>query len=135
MSTARALANDVVRLQVAPGLYAYALGLMAEAGVDAMPVGAAEFTVSEAQLTERLSAEQADELAKITGGYRPPTGGAVVPVGDEDGGTPAPVVAPPPKAGPGATRAAWAAWAEQQGVTVPEGATRDEIIGLTEGHG
>lgn len=125
MSVARAMAADVIRIQVPPGLYAYALGLMAEAGVAAMPVGAAEFTVSEADLTARLTAEQRDELAKITGGYRPPT----------SDGAPAPVVAAPPSTGPGSGRAAWAAYAESQGVQVPDGATRDEIIGLTEAHG
>lgn len=114
-----------VRLGVSGDLYAYVLGLLGEADVQAMPVGAGEFVVAEADL-ERLTPEQAAELEKITGYRREKTAG----------GTPAPsAVAAPPRTGPGSGRDAWAVYAKQQGVDVPEGATRDEIIGLTEGHG
>lgn len=121
--------RETVRLGVEPGLYAYVLGLMAEGGVSAQPVGAAEFVVAVDDLS-RLTVEQAAELEKVTGYARPGV------ASETDGGTPAPpAVAAPPRAGPGSGRDAWASYAAQQGVQVPSGATRDEIIGLTEGHG
>lgn len=39
-----------------------------------------------------------------------------------------PALVPPPKSGPGSSRTKWATYAEQQGVTVPAGADRDDII-------
>lgn len=35
---------------------------------------------------------------------------------------------PPPKAGPGSSRAKWAAYADANDVEVPDGADRDDII-------
>lgn len=39
----------------------------------------------------------------------------------------------PPDAGPGSSRKAWAAYAEQQGVTVSDDDTRDDIIAKIDG--
>jgi hypothetical protein len=55
----------------------------------------------------------------ITPGAAPPAGATGV------GG-------PPPRTGPGSGRDAWAAYAAQQGLTVPASAGRDDIIHLTE---
>lgn len=39
---------------------------------------------------------------------------------------------PPPKGGPGSGHEAWAKYAEQLGVDIPEGANRDDIIAAVE---
>ena len=42
------------------------------------------------------------------------------------------LIAPPPKAGPGSSRDAWADYAASVGVTVDDDATRDDIIAAIE---
>jgi hypothetical protein len=42
---------------------------------------------------------------------------------------------PPPKAGPGSSKAKWETYAEQQGVQVPDGADRDAIIAACDAAG
>jgi hypothetical protein len=38
----------------------------------------------------------------------------------------------PPRVGPGSSREAWAEYADAKGLTVPEGATRDQVIALVD---
>ena len=42
---------------------------------------------------------------------------------------------PPPKHGAGSSKQAWADYAERRGVSVPDGASRDEILGALEAAG
>lgn len=75
-----------------------------------------------------------EAITLVSQGYRLVEGdlGITVPTGPADGATATapggPAGGPPPKSGSGSGRDAWAAYAEQQGVTVPEGATRDDIV-------
>lgn len=67
--------------------------------------------------------------------------GVQVATGPADGvtptapGTPAGGPAAPPKSGAGSGRDAWAEYAAARGVTVPEGASRDDIVGALESAG
>lgn len=55
-------------------------------------------------------------------------GAGELPVGDLN-------IEPPPKAGPGSSKAKWAEYAEDMDVDVPDGADRDGIIAACEAAG
>lgn len=57
-----------------------------------------------------------------------------VPSGEDGDAAPVAVVGEPPRAGPDATREAWAAFAAAHGIDV-DGLTRDQIIGYLAGQG
>lgn len=62
-----------------------------------------------------------------------PMSAAWGPAGSSAGPSGAPTDEPPPKAGPGSGRTAWAAYASSAGVAVEDDMTRDDIIDAVEG--
>lgn len=96
------------------------LGILGEAGVSGMPVGANEITVDD---VEALDGEQRAELAKLVR----------EPVVYRSAATPVPPAAVevdelPPRTGPGSGREAWATAAERLNVAVSGEMSRDEIV-------
>lgn len=114
------------------------LGVFTEAAVPFRPLGANEVEIPGLELFDD---EQLGELAKLVRNndvlVNPP-GHADAAVSEA---VPTPVAAevgdPPPKSGPGATREAWAAYAEELSkagvaVTVRDDMSRDQIIEAVE---
>lgn len=113
------------------------LALMGEAGVTVEARGANEL---EADGLGRLNDEQRAELARlVVDPVTYDTQAEAVPPGAVEGTQPGTAVSwvgdMPPRTGPGATRDAWAAFADNNQVAYAPDASRDEIIRAVEAHG
>ncbi len=108
------------------------VAVLMEAGADWFSVGGNQVRINGGV---DLDDEQRAELDKLTVHAVPALDGAPVAAEPQTEFVPATQVATlaaavdtPPRTGPGATRDAWSAWADQNKVPYPEGASRDEII-------
>jgi hypothetical protein len=129
--------------------FLFLTGLLGEAGIEWQAAGGNELNVPD-DTPDRLDAEQRAEAVKVLANVvampepapapKPsPTAkspAAPTPPGHTAGAGEGPAARPagaePPRSGAGSGRDAWAAHAATRGVTVPEGATRDEIIALVD---
>lgn len=114
----------------------YTVQLLSELGIPWRSAGGNELRVP-ADVFARMPAEYLDEVAEVVRDAVPrpePAQASSVGADPAGGGAAAPPAGPPPRTGPGSSRDAWAQWAEQNSVVVPEGAARDEIIDLMEAH-
>jgi hypothetical protein len=114
--------------------FLYLTNLLREGGAGWEPVGGNVVRVDGAQL-DGLTAELRAEIVRVADGLPPvsdphPTSTDSTPADPPGAG----VGELPPRAGPGASRAAWAAAAEARGLPVASSESRDDLIKKVDTH-